>query len=81
MASTYCVRSLVPIEKKSTSRASSGRHQHRRRHLDHDADLDRLGAHLAARTSSAIALRLRAAPRASATIGNMIATGPGAEAR
>ena len=24
MASTYCVRSLVPIEKKSASRASSG---------------------------------------------------------
>ena len=75
IASTYWVRSLVPMEKKSTSLRQLRRHQRGRRHLDHDADLDRRGAHLArapprrspcaARRSSSVAI-----------IGNMIRTGP-----
>ena len=42
------------MEKNCTLPGQLGRHHDRRRHLDHDADVDRLGAHLGARAASAV---------------------------
>ena len=59
-AIVYCVRSLVPIEKKSTSaREALPAAQRGRRHLDHDADLDRRRAADAARAASSSARAAR----------------------
>ena len=41
IASVYCVRSFVPMEKKSSLFRELRRHQHGGRNFDHDADLDR----------------------------------------
>ena len=79
MASTYCVRSLVPIEKKSASRASSGAISA----AEGTSIMTPISTGAAAssrRTRSAIS---RAARTSSTddTMGSMIRSGPRAEAR
>ncbi len=76
-ASAYCVRSLVPMLKKSTCGDERGGLQRRRRHLDHDR---RPGARPAAPrppSATASSSRRRASTSSSTvlTIGNITLTG------